>query len=500
MFKNSEKIILVLGIVLLSAVYFFARNAYYTGFFNDDAHYILAARSLTQGQYVELSQPEQPALTAYFPGYPIALAAVILLFGESIVLFKLMSILFSIGIVLTAYYYFRNKISKISLIYLLLFMALNPLQVSLSGTILSDVPFTFFGLLLILLNERWEAKTDYFSNIILGIIAGYLFLIRPLGLIFFAAVVVWCILNKYWKKLLILSISFIICVSPWVIRNMIINGVPTSYLTFFSETTALTHNVPLGAYLLGIVSKLFMYFRELYSFILFRWNFGPWDAIISLIISIGLTVITIFGYIKYFKNQLVISLLLLFYIGVIVLWPVYASRYLLPVVSFILFFLIKQLESWQLKFKLNIPLIHIICITGILLCLPPISSIIKASVSLNNVKSNPDIETYQWIRENIPEDSILIANNEAAINLLTSRYCRTMVRWENSTQMTQSLEKQGVEYVLVSDTSLFVRSALGNTVRDPLTFEELVMILEKSEMFKLVYCNNKEKMLIYKFS
>src|SRR5262249_13333046 len=60
------------------------RRAYYVGFFNDDAFYIIGARSLLQGRYAELNAPGQPPLVNYPPGTSLLLAPVAFLAGGSL--------------------------------------------------------------------------------------------------------------------------------------------------------------------------------------------------------------------------------------------------------------------------------------------------------------------------------------------------------------------------------------------------------------------------------
>src|SRR5258706_4707526 len=53
-------------------LYLLSLHAYYVGFFNDDAFYLIGARSLLHGFYRELNQPGLPPLM-YMPGYPLLL-------------------------------------------------------------------------------------------------------------------------------------------------------------------------------------------------------------------------------------------------------------------------------------------------------------------------------------------------------------------------------------------------------------------------------------------
>ncbi|MDD5629795.1 MAG: hypothetical protein PHU21_12065, partial [Elusimicrobia bacterium] len=58
----------------LAVLYLLCLRAYYVGFFNDDAFYLIGARSLLSGGFRELSAPGAPPMTVYMPGYPLILA------------------------------------------------------------------------------------------------------------------------------------------------------------------------------------------------------------------------------------------------------------------------------------------------------------------------------------------------------------------------------------------------------------------------------------------
>src|SRR5437660_3946930 len=75
-------------------LYALAVNAYYVGFFNDDAFYLIGARSLLQGRYVELNQPGTPPLINYTVGYPLLLVPVAALFSDAARPAQLLSFLF----------------------------------------------------------------------------------------------------------------------------------------------------------------------------------------------------------------------------------------------------------------------------------------------------------------------------------------------------------------------------------------------------------------------
>lgn len=74
------------ALILLAAaaLFWLSRHAYYVGFFNDDAYYLIGAKSLLSGRYAEIHSPGAPPLVNYLPGWPLLLAPVLLLTGGSL--------------------------------------------------------------------------------------------------------------------------------------------------------------------------------------------------------------------------------------------------------------------------------------------------------------------------------------------------------------------------------------------------------------------------------
>ncbi|MBI2363248.1 MAG: hypothetical protein HYV15_07695, partial [Elusimicrobia bacterium] len=66
-----------------AVLYVLARDAYWVGFFNDDAFYLIGAHSLLQGRFAELSHPAAPPLIQYLPGWPLLLAPLAAFSGDS---------------------------------------------------------------------------------------------------------------------------------------------------------------------------------------------------------------------------------------------------------------------------------------------------------------------------------------------------------------------------------------------------------------------------------
>jgi hypothetical protein len=137
----------LLGAAGLMYIYFLPY--YPIGSTIDDAGYLLAARSLTQGQYVNLAFPTHPPLNIPMPGYPLFLAPFVLTMHSLWVLPKLVSILVSLLGSLAFWYFLKDQLNP-------------PLR-----------------LLLVAMYAFHPAAHDYVRTPLLAAVSGYFFLAAP---------------------------------------------------------------------------------------------------------------------------------------------------------------------------------------------------------------------------------------------------------------------------------------------------------------------------------
>src|SRR5688572_21115691 len=93
-------------------IYILALRAYYVGFFNDDAFYIIGSKSLIQGSYRELNQPGAPPFVSYLPGYPLLLTPFSLLFPHTTLPHQLFSVLLTAASLNLFRLYYKDHVSK----------------------------------------------------------------------------------------------------------------------------------------------------------------------------------------------------------------------------------------------------------------------------------------------------------------------------------------------------------------------------------------------------
>jgi hypothetical protein len=180
---SARSSFLFIALPVLAVLYALAVNAYYVGFFNDDAFFILGSKSLRHGAFLNLSRPGHPPLLSYMPGTSILLLPVTLFSSQSLISYQVWSLLISVFAMGIAGLFFENILDPIFWPAALLLSAINPLMLSLSATVLSDVPYLLITLLFFLALFHWEKELTSQRIALLAITAIAAFYVRPLGAI-----------------------------------------------------------------------------------------------------------------------------------------------------------------------------------------------------------------------------------------------------------------------------------------------------------------------------
>ena len=130
-------------LALAAALFWLCRRAYWVGFFNDDAYYLIGARSLLTGRFAELQTPGAPPLTSYLPGWPLLLAPAAALARSSLALLQAYAALVHVAALGLLAAVFAREDGEDAADLALAAAALSPLIASTAATLLADGPMLF---------------------------------------------------------------------------------------------------------------------------------------------------------------------------------------------------------------------------------------------------------------------------------------------------------------------------------------------------------------------
>lgn len=442
-------------LVLFSAtgiLYVLCRGAYYVGFFNDDAFYLIGARSLLAGGFWELNNPARPPLIQYLPGWPFLLTPAAAL--GSLAAARLTAALAMLLSAAAAAWCFADDLDEEGRLMLAAVCALNPLALSLSGAVLADAPFTLALLVLLGAAKRLWSRDDAALWFALGAGAGASFLLRPVGLAAPAALAVALAWEGRKRAAALVLAGAAGTVVPWLTRNLFAGG---HALLYFRELAAPWES---GGTSGRPLANAAYYLNELFARTLLRWP-APWGAGVAAVAGLALAVRGLsLGGMSGGRRAVALSVALL---AVILLaWEKRSGRYLLPLVPFA--------AAWSLAAlgHLRRPAVFLLMTSYAV----PGLSIYRASAHPTAMPALGPERTWAWIRANTPPEAVFAAELDGRLYLRTGRRTLTLPRGEEARSVGPWAARAGVDYVLVEPTGEVMTTGSGRGAHDPVPAAE----------------------------
>lgn len=348
----------------------------------DSTRYYIWTQSLSNLEgFKDSTLPEPKKYVIHAPFYSLLMSPVALIFPDNLIAIKLATILIaSLGLLLFFKFLKKHFDTKIA-IYGTILLLINPLFFLLSGELLSDVPFLVItiGIFLYAYKISELKNVSNFNLIAFALLVSIAVLLREVGIALMISVVIFFFLRKKFQigiTTLIISLTFYLL---WIFRNEFLvanfelpdltNSKILTYHFFTNSdasllaefTARIKHNF--STYFAKVVALIFypMYESTQYDVIFRREGIiaevSDLVKIFKIPFAIVIWTLILYGFRKFQKISgihLLITLFILFYSLIILIYPINDIRFLLPLLTiFILYFLmgIKQfLESLYNKY------------------------------------------------------------------------------------------------------------------------------------------------------
>ncbi len=425
--RSQRFLLLFLFIYIILSILLFDPKLFTGG---DNAVYIILAESIARGRgYNNIHLPDESPHTKYPFGFPLMLSLLLLLFGSEVIVFKLLVLATGVGSCYFMYrigqLLFKEKINLIMPFYLSL-----PIFIIYGVQILSETPFLCFslGALYFFMRARADRESFYYLSLIF---ATYAFFIRTAGITLIIGMMGFLLLKKQYKYSVIFILLFIAVSVPWQIRN---SNIPSdaSYIDLLLAKEPL--QIELGRVnLFDILSRLWE------NFIFYSFTILPKTLLPILHSSVSLSIaglifsgIMLIGFLKRIEKWSAIELYFVLSMVILLAWPRRWSseRFLLPILPLLivyLFFGIRWLSD-RVNFKYLFE-----GLTAILVLVNIVAIILTAKITIrDNIEYfRGDVyagyeydwrryfETIDWVKENVPEDKIIMARKPEFVYLLS---------------------------------------------------------------------------------
>ena len=382
--RSSDAIwagVVALGIL---AVYQLRLNTV-AGLMVDDAWYVVLAKALAQGQGFRLiSSASTPIQPLYPPGFPALLSLVVRAspeFPGNVLLLKAVSVAAMLGVGVLTYIYlhahraFSREMAFLSAIA----VTITPAFVFLAtSTVMSECVFTLCQLAAVVAVHRTaetqDERTARKYAVLAGVLAGATMLVRSAGMAVIVAAVLWLLKERRWRRAAVFVGVACVCVLPWMVHARLNAPTPAEqaahggavaydYVDQLSMRWA-------GAPVFGRVSAADLAKRVQTNLVdifgrsvggilvpvFFRGSGESGEEVISLAthgmgaaqsmsISLLLAAVAFVGYIQSVRRGAsVAEFLVPLALVIVVLWPYWSFRFVLPLTPFLLLYFARGVQ------------------------------------------------------------------------------------------------------------------------------------------------------------
>lgn len=411
------------------------------GVYHDDAIYVITAKALAQGEgYRLINLPNFPLQTKYPILYPALLAIIWKIwpsFPANLVAMQSLSLIMGAAAAALAYLYLVRfgYASRGVAFASTLIPSVTPVFLYFSTVTLAETTYMFISILALWAIDRQAQRPSKRPGIEIlgGILLALPFLTRTIGLVIIPSGLLVLYLTR--RRLRWIAAGAALAVLPWILWMVIgtqwnkdqVTEYYTNYLNFWGSTFGLESLVRIifynSFYLLMSIATIIIAFMD---------RLRDYRSIIfPLVIFIGS--VSIIGLLKDFNRHRILNIYLLIYLCVVIIWPWPPFRFVVPILPFLICFLLKEVKSSADKFRiiLNHQSVYVIFLS-ILLCINlmvttqiinanramdyPCSAYCKEPVFWSSYK-----EIFKWIKDNTKKNDIIASGLDTMMYLYTDR-------------------------------------------------------------------------------
>lgn len=425
------------------------RNSHDWG--GDFALYLQQAENIVHGvpqtENYYIYNPQYPMLgpSVYPVGFPLLLAPVYALFGHNFLVYNVYMSLLLLCAALFFFILLHRRFSYISSLLLLLLFVYNPWMIKFKTEIVSDLPFTMLMLAGLVFFVRGR------NAIISGLIAGYIMMVRSIGVLFLLAACACFVYDFFYVKekdhRIIIIRSVIRFLSAALLLNILVSHcifhLPSAFknyeqhLSFFPLWTNFLQGL---SYYVDLARSYFLTYTS-------RYHFYP------LIVSSAAVSLMLIGIVNRSARKLeFFDFVFVFYLGLILIYPYRLGgfRFLLPVYPLLLIYAAEGYKTirWAYSFSsryFSYPAIVLV----LLLYIEPLWHI---WCDRNNIipgpHSQPVQEAFEYVRSKVPRQARIAFGKPRVMGFFTKRYCAINRPDQSVEEVEKLFSEYNIHYVI----------------------------------------------------
>ena len=443
----------------------------------DNTEFITLARSMAAGEgLVHINSPDPQPATKYPFAFPLLLAPFEWLFpGDWVPMKVWVLVLFAAGMAVL-YQLVKEKAGALpALATVVLSLAAGksylthgpdgivygPLLLHYSHQVMSEAPYLTFSLLALWLVERGIAREGIKGNgwLIGGFFCAlWAYYIRTAGITLVAAIIVYLLLRRDFRRGLVFAAAAFICWLPWTLRNRAVGGggVYIKQLFMVNPYHPERGLLDLGGFVERFFGQLGLYLtRELPNTLVPYFTGAETLFHPASLLLIGLAVAATVLCIKRGDHQLLL-IYAAFFVGVVLLWPWPGDRFLVPIVPVLVF-----LQVWvvlQIRDALVARgggagdagkyLVWVLLLIYVL----PLPGGAKRLADYSQADYPPQWSRYyqagQWLKANASEDAVVLCRKGYWMYIISGRRC-VGFPFAAPDEVLAHMERENVDYVVL---------------------------------------------------
>lgn len=493
-FLTSKKIFVLLAVTIFIS-YFFLLNSNLSPFV-DNARYVTLAKSLASGQgYSRIHAPIVTPQTLYSPGYPLILAILIKTLPFNLIIFKLISVMATGASLFIVYLLIKRRFDSKTALTVTLLTGISPLVFRFSAIELTEAVFLVVSLSALLLIEKSVDDKNYRTILLAGVMAAACYYIKSAGLVFLPAAMTYFVYKKAYKKAIIFGLIFAILVTPWFLRGFVVKSPENG--TYIKQLMWKDHRNPsLGkANALDLTNRVIRNSLEYSSL-----GLGSFSGTKSLVASpfwksalavlgIVFSILMLIGFTSRIRKGIwLVDIYALFYLGLYLLWPANDTRYLHPIIPFILLYYLIGTRTIGRHASVVATAFTLLAVVSLAVDV----QMIKHNLSHGGLRPEQAnfYKAIGWLKNNSPVNSQIMGIRPEAIFVLSDRKAASYQEktYLKNIKKITSLTKSNFDYVIID--------AFGYTKDHikPLATK----IKADSKNFKLTYSTAEPSVYVYK--
>lgn len=465
----------------------------------DDAHYIILAESLSSGQGYQLINFPKPQLERAFPpGFPLLLTPLTFLFPNNYSVLKLFSLVLWLTSIYLIYKLFAKRITSPYLEILTGLIALNPLLIGTSVTVMSETAYLFFSLMALYLFDKWGSETNQKQTWLLVLISFFVFytqLIRTIGISLLISFILYLSMSRKFREARIVSTVIVVglLLQTWLGSDLLSTGYQSQVFSgsILEKINQVWSNV-IGYFNEMVSSSLIPIFGSRFDSILESYRLGFIPFIFNTIILF----IVVWGILNTKpKLEWMHIYFVIYFLGILTFWnPNVGSvkaRFLIPILPFLYFYFLSGIKFFTEKFPQSN---RIVITLAVLLSIP---LLVRNIQDIQNPVKNQITDLSigaSWVAENTPEDSIVMVNEPVPAYPHVQR--KTINFPKDGQDLIKYLDNQGIDYIIISPLLQSPRSLELDTFIEN---QVLPMLQSNSDLFVLVYENDEYNVKVFQY-